>query len=359
MSTLKTGGCLLLTLALIGCRPITPERITAGEPGAETCPPEIQEQVKLAAAAAAITIPPGLSRAESFSNAVAGRRVVISLSPGAAAAGLHLVSNAITITTFGGTLEGMADVNENAGAVAKGRHDRPRFTQHDGPGITQISDARAIEVSSGRLRITPFVIGTTLRPQTVSLDLLVTPGGSPLDEMVVVTEAMWDPQLRPLSPDRVAIFLAPLRHFTMYDQVEAALSLDFAASRPRAARQQWSCSAQSRFTLVDRNATAPNLWDLRRSAEYGRSEWWLALSSAKAGPFRAIFTSPADASGFATWLRQTHALHVGAYDVGVFRPEYSRDARRTVPASHSVADTYRTVSTDDLDALIVGRLGEP
>jgi hypothetical protein len=43
----------------------------------------------------------------------------------------------------------------------------------------------------------------------------------------------------------------------------------------------------------------------------------------------------------------------------MFRPEYSRSARRTVPAFHSVADTYRTASMDDLDVLLVGRLGEP
>jgi hypothetical protein len=191
------------------------------------------------------------------------------------------------------------------------------------------------------------------------MDLLVTPGGSPLDEMVLATEALWDSQKHPLSPDRVVISLVPLRHFTMYDQVEAALSLDFAVSRARAAHQRWTCSAQTRFTLVDRTATAPNLWDLRKSAEYGPTEWWLALFSARAGAFRAIFTSPADARGFAGWLRQTHARHVGEYDVGMFRPEYSRDARRTVPAGHSVADTFRAVSTDDLDDLIVGRLGEP
>jgi hypothetical protein len=151
----------------------------------------------------------------------------------------------------------------------------------------------------------------------------------------------------------------PLRHFTMYDQVEATLSLDYVATRSRAARTQWTCSAEGRFTLVDRSATAPNLWDLRKPIEFGRSEWWLALFSANAGPFRAIFTSPADARGFAGWLRQTHALRVGAYEVGMFRPEYSGDARRTVPVSHSVSDTFRAVSADDLDDLSVGRLGEP
>jgi hypothetical protein len=346
----ESGGCVLLTLALIGCRPITTERATAGEQDTASCPPQIQQQLKVVASAAAIRIPPNLAPADNSSNAVAGRRVVISLSPGTAVTGLHLASNAMTITTFGGTFAGMANPGEDADATTNRAHDRPR--------VAQISGERALEVSPGRLRIAPFVVGATLRPQTFSMDLLVTPGGSPLDEMVVTTEALWDAQLQPLPPDRVAISLAPLRHFTMYDQVEATLSFDFAASRGTA-RQQWSCAAESRFTLVDSTATAPNLWDLRKSAEYGRSEWWLALFAAKGGPLRAIFTSPADASGFAGWLRQTHATQIGGYDVGMFRPEYSRDARRTVPASHSVADTFRRVSTDDLDALIVGRLGEP
>ena len=354
MFTLKPGGYILLTpalllmLALIACRPITTERSAPQDLDAAACPPGVQEQIKLTADAATIAIPSNLVPTGNSTDAVAGRRVVISVSAGAAAARLHLVSNAMTITTFGGTLEGMANANEDARAIT-----------NSAPRLTQISDGRALELSPGRLRIAPFVIGPTLRPQTLSLDLLVTPGGSPLDEMVVATQAMWDTQLHPLPPERVAISLVPLRHFTMYDQVEATLSLDFAASRTSTARQQWACSAESRFILVDRTATAPNLWDLRKSAEYGRSEWWLALFSPKSGPLRAIFTSPADASGFASWLRQTHALHVGGYDIGMFRPEYSRSARRTVPAFHSVADTYRTASMDDLDVLLVGRLGEP
>jgi hypothetical protein len=354
MSTLKPGGyvllnpALLLTLALIACRPIATEKSGPQELDAAACPPSVQEQVKLTAQAAAITIPPNLAPAGNSTDAVAGRRVVISVSAGAAAERLHLVSNAITITTFGGTLENIANPNENGGAIS-----------NSAPRLTQISDGRALELSPGRLRIAPFVIGASLHPQTLSLDLLVTPGGSPLDEMVVATQVMWDSQLHPLPPERVTISLVPLRHFTMYDEVEATLSLDFAARRSGTARQEWACSAESRFILVDRTATAPNLWDLRQSAEHGRSEWWLALFSAKDGPLRAIFTSPGDASGFASWLRQTHALHAGGYDIGMFRPEYSRSARRTVPAFHSVADTYRTASVDDLDALAIGRLGEP
>jgi hypothetical protein len=363
MSTLKSVVWSLVPLVLIGCRSVTPERTVTAEQ--DVCPQRIQEEVKVAASAAAMSIPRNLAPADN-SNGLVGRRLVISLSPGTAAAGLHLVSNAVSITTFGGTLEGMGNTNEGAGsgtgvggATGSGANTHAAAdTAGRRSRITQISDVRAIDVTPGRLRIAPFLVGSTLQPQTVSIDLLVTPGGSPLDEMAVATEALWDSQLHPLSPDRAAISLTPLRHFTMYDQVEATLSLDYVVTRSRAARTQWTCSAENRFTLVDRTATAPNLWDLRKPAEFGRSEWWLALFSANAGPFRAIFTSPADARGFAGWLRQTHALRVGAYQVGMFRPEYSGEARRTVPVSHSVADTFRAVSADDLDDLVVGRLGE-
>jgi hypothetical protein len=43
----------------------------------------------------------------------------------------------------------------------------------------------------------------------------------------------------------------------------------------------------------------------------------------------------------------------------MFRPGYSRDSLHTVPTAHTIEDTFRAVSADDLDALVVGRLGEP
>jgi hypothetical protein len=129
-------------------------------------------------------------------------------------------------------------------------------------------------------------------------------------------------------------------------------------SRRAQSGTQWSCSAESRFTLIDRAATAPGLWDVRKGAG-GKAELWLALSSAAAGPFRAIFANPADANGFANWLHQTHAAHVGAYELGMFRPGYSRENLRTVPERNSITETFREVSQDDVESLVAGRLGEP
>ena len=108
MSTLKPV-VWSLTLVLIGCRSVTPERTAAVEQDA--CPQRIQEQVKVAASAAALSIPRNLAPADD-SNGLVGRRVVISLYPGTAAAGLHLVSNTVAITTYGGTLEGVGRLGE-------------------------------------------------------------------------------------------------------------------------------------------------------------------------------------------------------------------------------------------------------
>jgi hypothetical protein len=140
MLTLKPFGCILLTLVLTSCRSITAEKI-AGSQDALPCPPQIREQVKVAASAAALTIDRSAAPADNSANVVTGRRVVISFFPGAGAAGLHLVSNAVSVTTFGGTLEGMADPAWGEGVMTNSAHDRLR--------VTQISGARAIDVTPG------------------------------------------------------------------------------------------------------------------------------------------------------------------------------------------------------------------
>jgi hypothetical protein len=333
-SWLRLVKCSLLALVPVACSSIGERGLgtRSADLPATPCPAEIQDHVRVTASAAPWILSRSPAAAVESSNTLIGRTLLISVYPAADVPRLSLLSSVLTITTIGGTFGGLAEHSDGA---------------------------RAVDVIPGRLRIAPFITGATLQPQTLSVNLLVTPGGVPLDEMVVRTDGMWDPQHHPLPPDRARIFLEPIQHFTIYDQVEATVSLSYVTIRSRSAREQWACSAESRFMLVDRAATAPDLWDLRKTAERGRSEFWLALFSAKAGPFRAIFGSPADAGAFANWLRQTHAAHVGVYDLGMFRPGYSRDSLHTVPTAHTIEDTFRAVSADDLDALVVGRLGEP
>jgi hypothetical protein len=176
--------------------------------------------------------------------------------------------------------------------------------------------------------------------------------------MAISALQMWNEERRPIAAEAVKLSLTPLRHFSVYVLVAATIKLEFLAGSSRSAPERWQCSVETRITLADRDAVTPHLWDLRKSAE-GRSELWLALFDQRTGPFRAIFASPGDATGFANWLRETHSTRVGQYRLGMFRPEYSDDARRTVPVGHSVIDSFQPASPDDVSNLVLGRLGDP
>jgi len=314
---------------MAGCHSMNAQTVVDSAP---SCPAEFQDQVRIAASAIPWTIPADLAPGQGL-NSVLGRRISVSLSPKGAAYGMQIASSELAISPFGGTFRGWAQFSSS--------------TRQDS----------GIDVSPGRLRITPFVRTRKLQPQTLSVDVILTPGAEPLDEMVMSAGALWDPRSHPLAPERIVLSLEPLRHYTVYDQVDGIVSSTFVAAKFPSSTTA-TCTAETRVALVDRASATPPLWDLRKSALAGRSEWWLALSDPLTGPHRVIFKNPAEADGFASWLHQTHALRVGRYQVGVFRPGYSSEARRTVPQPHSVADTFRAAAAEDLDALVVGRLGE-
>jgi hypothetical protein len=262
---------------------------------------------------------------------------------------MAIASSELAISPFGGTFRGWVQfagsTNQDGLEAAQSGHEAP------------LAQTSGMDVSPGRLRITPFVRATNLQPQTLSVNVILSPGAEPLDEMVISAGALWDSSFHPLAPERIEISLEPLRHYTIYDQVDGIVSSTFAVARTSSSATT-TCTAETRVALVDRASSTPPLWDLRKSPPAGRSELWLALSDPQTGPHRVIFKNPAEADGFASWLHQTHALRVGRYQVGVFRPGYSGEARRTVPEPHSVTDTFRAADAEDLDALVVGRLGE-
>jgi hypothetical protein len=334
--------------ALCGCRSMTAETISKAADSEVPCPAQFQAEVNMVAAAVPWQIPADLAPGEAL-NSVLGRRILVSIAPKGAAHGLQIASSELAITPLGGTFRGWAQFSSNP----EHGHEAVRRSH-----AAIAAAGSAIEVTPGRLRITPFLRTSKLQPQTLLLDVLLAPGAEPLDEMVISAGAFWDASLHPLSPERVEISLEPLRHSTLYDQVDGIVSSTFVTALPPAHSAPTRCTAETRVVLIDRASSTPPLWDLRKSVPTGRSELWLALSDPHTGPHRVIFKNPAEADGFASWLRQTHALRIGRYQVGVFRPGYSGDARRTVPAGHSVTDTFQAASAEDLDALVVGRLGE-
>lgn len=55
-------------------------------------------------------------------------------------------------------------------------------------------------------------------------------------------------------------------------------------------------------------------------------------------------------------LSEIHSKHLGQYQLGMFRPVYSDDARRIVPVEHLVIENLQTASPDDVNDLVVGAL---
>ena len=349
MRVLASGVCVSVLAVMIGCRSMPAETISKAVESPAPCPAEFQDEVRIVASAVPWKIPADLAQEDGL-NTVLGRRILVSISPKGEAYGMQIASSELTVTPFGGTFRGWAQFSGNPKQYGL----EAATLGHE----AVVAEASGIEVTPGRLRITPFVRTSKLRPQTLLLDVILAPGAEPLDEMVISAGPFWDASRHPLSPERVDLSLEPLRHYTVYDQVDGIVSSTFVTTRSAASSATTRCTAETRVALVDRASSIPTLWDLRKSVPTGRSEWWLALSDPKTGSHRVIFKNPAEADGFATWLRQTHALRIGRYQVGVFRPGYSNDARRTVPEGHSVTDTFQAASAEDLDALVVGRLGE-
>jgi hypothetical protein len=155
----------------------------------------------------------------------------------------------------------------------------------------------------------------------------------------------------------VLVTLTPARHFTAFDVVDGKITLEFVATSSGSPHERLRCAFDTSVTLVEPDAERPPLWDLRTTVRGGKKKSWLGLYDPKIGPIRAIFTSPAAANGFASWLRQTGATRAGQYQLGMLQP--TDEQRSPVPVERSIADSFHPASVDELNALTVGRLGEP
>jgi len=329
--SLRTWGITLgvltgfaASLASSGCQS------TAVETVSSECPAELQDVARISATAVPMRIPEALqvNAGSVTSYGMVGRRITVSVAPAVAASGIRIGSSTLTLATLGGTLAGWA-VSTPAG--------------------------RAIDIIPGRLRVHPYLSSSRLRPQTSTLDVLVIPGGVPMDEMTVTIPALWDSARRPLPPATLPVALTAVRHLTVFDAVDANITLQVSVARPS---HEWStCAASSHFELVDQIAELPALWDLHTPSQPGHSRSWLALYSAATGPLRAIFTSPAAAHAFGEWLRETGATRAGSYGLGLFQPD-DPGRRSFLPAQRPIADSYRPLTGENPGALQVGRLGE-
>lgn len=311
---------VLLSGALTGCaehRGLT-KPMAPGE-----CPAPLRDGVHITASVAESPIPAGVTLPSGEVKVVAGtvRRVLLAVEVSPGLPRLRLLSNSVEILTFGGTLAGWARVVAPAAATSR----------------------ESIQASDGYLRITPFIPGQKLGSYTQSIDVLIVPGGAPVGGLALRPGPMWDKTGSPTAPRDLTVQLVPILHLKVLDVVTASVQLDFTALHLSGAHEHWRCSTESDVQFLDHRSALPNLWVLRRVAPTGSSYPMLALYNPSVGAFPAAFLDPATAAGFARWLRETHAVRVGDYAIGLI--------------SKTNANGFQTASKDDLGELEVAQFG--
>ena len=326
---------------------------------AQTCPDSLKGQITLSGSAVVRTVPAqfsgvgaatdrGVFAVEPVSPAAdsdvlavpapLARRLLVSISAGPALRQWRVVSSRLTMNLFGGSLKGWADL------------DPPRSAR-----------SHALEVLPGRLRLSPVVAGDRLKPQSTVVDLLIAPGGVvAVDEMVITAPTLWNEHLEPTAAESLQLNVVPVHRPTVYTQVDTNMVFEVTLTSVTAPHDAYACRFESLVNVVDHDSVRPPLWDMGAPARSGGPrQWWLALYDRSGGAFRAVFTNPAVANGFVAWLRKTHALRVGKYELGVFQQDEVDRLRQRVPQDRTVMETFRPITATEIDALRVGVIAEP
>ena len=333
-STIGTFGSLIVSV-LAGCQSISGEQPHPVALDEATCPEAMQDQVRIAGSAVPLAIPEELTRGseENGHHDQFARRVIVSVAPKSTALGAKVFSSTLTMTPVGGVFAGWAAIDREQ------------------------ERSQALDVIPGRLRIEPFLNSRSLQARTMIVDVLVKPGSTPLDELAITTTALWNGEQRPVRPEDLRLTFTPVRHMTVFDVVDVKLTLDVTATSQHGTQGLWHCSFESRLELIDRPSVLPDLWGLRETGHRGEEDEWLALNDPTTGPFRAVFTNPVAAQGFADWLRATRATQVDKYPLGLFQLE-APESDTPPAANRAVAVPFHGISLEDLQVLDVKRLGE-
>lgn len=311
---LRFPALLASSLALVACAG-TPHRaeFSRGYP-LRDCPETLEGQVRLEVDAQSIDV---------ADAGALGRRLVVSVTPAGLRAGDRIVWSALTIDSYGGTFRAWDKLQQ------------PQRDQGD--------EVATVALAPGQLRITRAARGEKDLVGMYSVDVLLMPGGVAVDDTVVRIPRLWREDGTPLPAHEVTAQLLPVRHPPGLDTVEASFTLDFVIRVGRSG-DEWTCSAETRATLVDRESVRQPFWDLGLASANSARREWLALFDPALGGVRLVFESPAAARSFADWMRATRATQVGKYAVRAFRQS---------------PQSLRPLDDQEIETIAVGPLGEP
>ena len=333
----------------------TPHRpvFEAGFP-THDCPADLEDQVSLHAEARAIEWPGPLPQEASVrSTGALGRQLLVSTVPRGLRPKDRITWSTLTIATYGGTLarwDQLQTTNHTSEPRKGDRSSTPSATAHN--------EIATVAFAPGQVKIARFARAKTDLSGTTSIDLLVMPGGVAVEDAVVHLPKLWQDNGKPLEPTALDPQFTPIRHPPGLDTVEASLELNFVI-RVGSTGDEWNCSAESRVTLVDRDALRQPFWDLGlASANAGRQEW-LALFDPALGAVRLVFDSPARAHAVANWIRLTRSMRLGSYELSIVRLSGREAGRPFGLVGADVISTLRPMTADDIKAIVVGSAGEP
>ena len=341
-----------LSMTLVACTTPAGRRVefSSGYPVID-CPDRLTGQVRLQAEVRPLQTSAALDKANSVETTPAlGRRLLISVVPSGLRPDDRIVWSTVTIATFGGTFVAwdnlQTDVSSGAAAIG-----RPAATKRP-------QEVSTVALSAGQIKIARAARGSKDLSGMYSIDLGVRPGGVPVNDTIVRMPALWQTDGTPLQAASIAPQLVPIRHPPGLDVVQATLQLDFIV-RLADTGDEWSCSEETRVTLVDQDALRPPLWDIGLAwSNAGRAEW-LALFDPTQGAMRLVFDSPTSAQSFASWIRATESMRVGPYTLTAFRPARFVASRPFGAVNEEIMPTLRPLTAEDLKTITVGPVGEP
>ena len=332
---------LLLAVVLSACTaPAHRPEFSAGYP-IHDCPEALEGQVQLRAEVRPAELSTTAFRENTIptSGSVA-RRLLISVIPAGLGPEDRIVWSALSADSLGGTFLGWDSLQTESGAPDKQ------------------SEIATVALAPGQLKITRVAQRKTNLAGMQSIDVLLMPGGVAVDDTVVRIPNLWQESGVPVPASALTPQFVPVRHPPALDIVEATLQLDFVV-RIGKTRDEWSCSAETRVTLVDQDSLRQPFWDVGLAAPNSARREWLAVFAPGSGGVRLTFESPATAHAFADWLRATRSTQLGPYELRVFRPANRRGGRPFGSLTEEAMQTFRPLAAEDLRALSVGPVGEP
>lgn len=340
MLKLSLTALAVFTLLLTGCTSATRHAEFSGGHPLHDCPEQLVGQVNLQAEVRPIELNASSLHATSIATTGSlGRQLLVSVTPSGLRSKDRIVWSRLTVASFGGTFVAW---------------DRLHTSESTAPARDEVA---TVALSPGQVKITRAARAKKDLAGMHSIDLLVMPGGVVVDDAVVRIAKLWDDHGVPVAAADIAPQFIPVRHPPGLDVVEASLELDFVV-RVGETGDEWTCSAESRVTLVDQDSLRQPFWDLGLAASNSSRREWLALFDPALGAVRLVVDSPASAHALASWIRATRSTRVGSYSLAAFRQPNDRANRPFGPVDEDLMRTLRPVAVEDISAIVVGPVGE-